>query len=163
MWLLGGTFDVDLNTIEAGWQVSQNIYGDNNTRQFIYWTDPKDGNWWLQVGNESLMGYWPGSLFSHLSDSASKIHWGGEVVNSQSDGQHTTTQMGSGHFPDEGFGKSSFFKNIQTIDIDNKFKPANDLGSFSTKSSCYDVKTGSSSDWGNYFFYGGPGRNPSCP
>ncbi|KAI4368574.1 hypothetical protein MLD38_017117 [Melastoma candidum] len=31
-------FGGDLNSIEAGWQVSPELYGDNNTRLFTYWT-----------------------------------------------------------------------------------------------------------------------------
>ena len=47
------------------------------------------------------MGYWPASLFVSLSESASQILWGGLVTNQQKNGQHTSTQMGSGHFPEE--------------------------------------------------------------
>ncbi|MCO5585693.1 hypothetical protein L7F22_039629 [Adiantum nelumboides] len=38
IWILGGTFDNDLNSIEAGWQVSPELYGDGRPRLFIYWT-----------------------------------------------------------------------------------------------------------------------------
>ncbi|KAK4791825.1 hypothetical protein SAY86_032238 [Trapa natans] len=38
LWILGGSFGEDLNSIEAGWQVSPDLYGDNNTRLFTYWT-----------------------------------------------------------------------------------------------------------------------------
>ena len=68
LWVLGGAFGEDLNSIEAGWQVgfkrkyhlvrrqwlvefisrlyhnvrplqvSPDLYGDNNTRLFTYWT-----------------------------------------------------------------------------------------------------------------------------
>ncbi|KAI7740416.1 hypothetical protein M8C21_017577 [Ambrosia artemisiifolia] len=38
IWLLGGSFASDLNSIEAGWQVSPDLYGDRNTRLFTYWT-----------------------------------------------------------------------------------------------------------------------------
>ncbi|KAH9301825.1 hypothetical protein KI387_013408, partial [Taxus chinensis] len=38
IWILAGSFDGDLNSIEAGWQVSPDLYGDNNTRLFTYWT-----------------------------------------------------------------------------------------------------------------------------
>ncbi|KAL5074922.1 hypothetical protein RYX36_013906, partial [Vicia faba] len=36
LWVLGGSFGKDLNSIEAGWQVSPDLYGDNNTRLFTY-------------------------------------------------------------------------------------------------------------------------------
>ncbi|XP_050218736.1 uncharacterized protein LOC126669333 [Mercurialis annua] len=212
IWILGGTFGQDLNSIEAGWQVSPDLYGDNRTRLFTYWTsdayqvtgcynllcsgfiqinnqiamgasifpvsgygksqydisllvwkDPKEGNWWIQFGNDYVLGYWPASLFSYLSDSATMIEWGGEVVNSESDGQHTTTQMGSGHFPELGFGKSGYFKNIEIVDASNNLRAPKDIGIFTEQSDCYDVQTGHDGDWGNYFFYGGPGRNSNCP
>ncbi|CAA2986122.1 Hypothetical predicted protein [Olea europaea subsp. europaea] len=212
IWLLGGSFGEDLNSIEAGWQVSPDLYGDNNTRLFTYWTsdayqatgcynllcsgfiqvssqiamgasispvssyrnsqydisilvwkDPKEGNWWMQFGNGYVLGYWPSFLFSYLTESASMIEWGGEVVNSQPDGQHTSTQMGSGRFPEEGFGKSGYFKNIQVVDSSNNLKAPKELGTYTEQSNCYDIQTGSNGDWGHYFYYGGPGRNPNCP
>ncbi|OMO61398.1 hypothetical protein CCACVL1_23547 [Corchorus capsularis] len=212
LWILGGSFGEDLNSIEAGWQVSPDLYGDNNTRLFTYWTsdayqatgcynllcsgfiqinseiamgasispvsayrnsqydisilvwkDPKEGHWWMQFGNDYVLGYWPSFLFSYLADSASMIEWGGEVVNSEPDGHHTSTQMGSGHFPEEGFGKSSYFRNIQVVDESNNLKAPKGLGTFTEQSNCYDVQTGSNGDWGHYFYYGGPGKNPNCP
>ncbi|CAN1294798.1 hypothetical protein LINPERPRIM_LOCUS22599 [Linum perenne] len=191
--------------------VSPDLYGDNNTRLFTYWTsdayqatgcynllcsgfiqinseiamgasispvsgyrnsqydisiliwkDPKEGHWWMQFGNDYVLGYWPSFLFSYLADSASMIEWGGEVVNTEPDGQHTSTQMGSGHFPEEGFGKSSYFRNIQVVDESNNLKAPKGLGTFTEQSNCYDVQTGSNGDWGHYFYYGGPGKNPNC-
>ncbi|TYK09970.1 uncharacterized protein E5676_scaffold16G00990 [Cucumis melo var. makuwa] len=208
LWILGGSFGEDLNSIEAGWQVSPDLYGDNNTRLFTYWTvsparhsnifpagfiqinsdiamgasispvsayrnsqydisilvwkDPKEGHWWMQFGNGYVMGYWPSFLFSYLADSASMIEWGGEVVNSEPNGEHTSTQMGSGHFPDEGFGKASYFRNIQVVDGSNNLKPPKGIGTFTEQPDCYDVQTGSNGDWGHFFYYGGPGRNPNC-
>ncbi|OEL18886.1 hypothetical protein BAE44_0020094 [Dichanthelium oligosanthes] len=211
LWILGGSFGEDLNSIEAGWQVSPDLYGDNNTRLFTYWTsdayqatgcynilcsgfvqinseiamgasifptssysgsqydisiliwkDPKEGNWWMQFGKDYVLGYWPSFLFSYLADSASMIEWGGEVVNSQPDGVHTSTQMGSGHFPEEGFSKASYFKNIQVVDSTNNLKAPKGLGTFTEQSNCYDVQNGNNGDWGTYFYYGGPGRSSSC-
>lgn len=212
LWILGGSFGEDLNSIEAGWQVSPDLYGDNNTRLFTYWTsdayqatgcynllcsgfiqinndiamgasifpisgfhnsqydinilvwkDPKEGNWWMQFGNDYVLGYWPSFLFSYLADSASMIEWGGEVVNSEPDGEHTSTQMGSGHFPEEGFGKASYFRNIQVVDESNNLKSPKGIGTFTEQSNCYDVQSGSNGDWGSYFYYGGPGKNSKCP
>ncbi|OIW17930.1 hypothetical protein TanjilG_17766 [Lupinus angustifolius] len=212
LWVLGGSFGQDLNSIEAGWQVSPDLYGDNNTRLFTYWTsdayqatgcynllcsgfiqvnsnvamgasispiseysnsqydisitiwkDPKEGHWWMQFGNDLVLGYWPSFLFSYLADSASMIEWGGEIVNSEPNGEHTSTQMGSGQFPEQGFGKSSYFKNIQVVDSSNNLKSPKGLGTFTEQSNCYDVQTGSNDNWGHYFYYGGPGKNPNCP
>ncbi|CAM8929658.1 unnamed protein product [Rhodiola kirilowii] len=38
IWVISGSFGNDLNTIEAGWQVSPELYGDNSPRFFTYWT-----------------------------------------------------------------------------------------------------------------------------
>lgn len=130
---------------------------------FICGQDPKEGNWWMQFGREYVLGYWPSFLFSYLADSASMVEWGGEVVNSEPDGTHTSTQMGSGRFPEEGFGKASYFKNIQVVDSSNQLKAPKGVGTYTEQSNCYDVQNGNNGDWGTYFYYGGPGKNWNCP
>ncbi|XP_014523168.1 uncharacterized protein LOC106779558 [Vigna radiata var. radiata] len=212
IWVISGSFGDDLNTIEAGWQVSPGLYGDRYPRFFTYWTtdayqatgcynllcsgfvqtnskiaigaaisptssyqggqfdislliwkDPKHGNWWLEFGGGSLVGYWPSSLFSHLRDHASMIHFGGEIVNSGLSGSHTSTQMGSGHFAEEGFGKASYFRNMQVVDWDNSLIPLSNLKVLADHPNCYHIQGGVNKAWGNYFYYGGPGRNIKCP
>ncbi|KAF5443111.1 hypothetical protein F2P56_035699 [Juglans regia] len=212
MWVISGSFGDDLNTIEAGWQVSPELYGDNYPRFFTYWTsdayqatgcynllcsgfvqtnsriaigaaisptssykggqfdisllvwkDPKHGNWWLEFGSGVLVGYWPSFLFTHLQDHASMVQFGGEVVNSRPSGFHTSTQMGSGHLAGEGFGKASYFRNLQVVDWDNSLVPLSNLRVLADHPSCYDIQGGINNVWGNYFYYGGPGRNVECP
>ncbi|CAN8294362.1 unnamed protein product [Cochlearia groenlandica] len=212
IWIISGSFGNDLNTIEAGWQVSPELYGDNYPRFFTYWTndayqatgcynllcsgfvqtnnqiaigaaispsssykggqfdvtlliwkDPKHGNWWLEFGSGILVGYWPSFLFTHLREHASMVQYGGEVVNSSPLGAHSSTQMGSGYFAEEGFTKSSYFRNIQIVDWDNNLVPSPNLRLLSDHPNCYDIKGGSNRAWGNYFYYGGPGKNPKCP
>ena len=70
----------------------------------------------MTIADRFDLGYWPSSLFPLLSDSAEAVKWGGEVINLHKGGQHTTTQMGSGHFAEEGPNKASFFKNLNVID-----------------------------------------------
>ncbi|XVF85028.1 hypothetical protein PTKIN_Ptkin17bG0085700 [Pterospermum kingtungense] len=212
LWVISGSFGDDLNTIEAGWQVSPELYGDNYPRFFTYWTtdayqatgcynllcsgfvqtnnriaigaaisptssynggqfdisllvwkDPKHGNWWLEFGSGILVGYWPSFLFTHLRDHASMVQFGGEIVNSRSDGFHTSTEMGSGHFAGEGFGKASYFRNLQVVDWDNNLIPLANLRVLADHPNCYDIQGGINRVWGNYFYYGGPGRNVKCP
>ncbi|TQD73976.1 hypothetical protein C1H46_040493 [Malus baccata] len=81
--------------------------------------DPKLGNWWMGFGDNTLVGYWPAELFTHLADKATMVEWGGEIVNSRANGEHTATQMGSGHFAEDGFGKASYFRNLEIVDSDN--------------------------------------------
>ncbi|XP_058227409.1 protein neprosin [Rhododendron vialii] len=212
LWVISGTFGNDLNTIEAGWQVSPELYGDNYPRFFTYWTtdayqatgcynllcsgfvqtnnkiaigaaisprssyngrqfdigimvwkDPKHGHWWLQFGSGLLVGYWPNLLFSHLRAHASMIQFGGEIVNTRSRGYHTSTQMGSGSFADDGFRKASYFRNLQVVDWDNNLLPMSNLHLLADHPNCYDIKAGRNNVWGDYFYYGGPGRNARCP
>ncbi|URE26598.1 hypothetical protein MUK42_30112 [Musa troglodytarum] len=212
IWVISGSFGNDLNTIEAGWQVSPQLYGDNRPRFFTYWTsdayqetgcynllcsgfvqtnnriaigaaisptsalnggqfdidllvwkDPKHGHWWLELGSGLLVGYWPSFLFSHLAEHANMVQFGGEIVNAQTSGFHTSTQMGSGHFAGEGFRKASYFRNLQLVDWDNSLIPLSNLRLLADHPNCYSIQGGVNAVWGNYFYYGGPGRNVRCP
>ncbi|CAJ1961184.1 unnamed protein product [Sphenostylis stenocarpa] len=213
IWILSGSFDgSDLNSIEAGWQVSPELYGDTRPRLFTYWTsdsyqttgcynllcagfvqtnsriaigaaispisscdanqyditiliwkDPKIGNWWMSFGDGTLVGYWPEELFTHLAAHATMVEWGGEVVNTRANGQHTSTQMGSGHFAGDGFGKASYFRNLEIVDTDNSLSSVHNILTLAENTNCYDIKSSYSNEWGTYFYYGGPGNNPQCP
>ncbi|CAL5014199.1 unnamed protein product [Urochloa decumbens] len=222
LWILSGSFNgSDLNSIEAGWQVSPELYGDSRPRLFTYWTsdayeatgcynalcpgfvqtssriaigasispvssaggaqydmtvlvwkDPKLGNWWLSYGGQ-LVGYWPAQLFTHLSDHATMVEWGGEVVDTRPAGVHTATQMGSGRFAAEGFGRASYFRNLETVDADNSLAqvPIDAIQTLAENGACYDIRKAYDGDddhsgsggWGTHFYYGGPGHNPACP
>ncbi|XP_066342252.1 protein neprosin-like [Miscanthus floridulus] len=125
----------------------------------LIWKDPKGGNWWLQVGSY-VVGYWPSSIFSYLADSASSVMWGGEV--SSPNPVQTSTQMGSGHFPEEGFGKASYIRNIQVVGSSNILKSPDNVDLLSSQQGCYNVQNGTNRNWGTYIYYGGPGKNPNC-
>ncbi|KAI4370228.1 hypothetical protein MLD38_018598 [Melastoma candidum] len=214
MWVLSGSFDgSDLNSIEAGWQVSPELYGDARPRLFTYWTsdsyqatgcynllcsgfvqtnsriaigaaispvssfsgsqfditiliwkDPKLGNWWMGFGENTLVGYWPSELFTHLADHATMVEFGGEVVNSRAeDGAHTTTQMGSGRFSGDGFGHASYFRNLEVVDSDNSLSAVQSISTLAEDTNCYDIRSSYDADWGTHFYYGGPGKNDRCP
>ncbi|KAL3507408.1 hypothetical protein ACH5RR_032790 [Cinchona calisaya] len=210
LWILGGDSS-DINVIEAGWHVFPQLYGDNRTRLFIFWTadgykstgcynlqcsgfvqtnnvftlggtlsplstfhgsqfeidaliwkEPSQDAWWLQCNN-IIIGYWPTSLFTSLANSAPIIEWGGLVFSSESDGQHTTTQMGSGHFPEEGFSMASYMKNLQVVDDSFTLRPLSYPSIAAEQPNCYNITLGKTDDWGDFIFFGGPGRNPNCP
>ncbi|CAI0431042.1 unnamed protein product [Linum tenue] len=129
----------------------------------LIWKDPKHGNWWLEFGSGVLVGYWPSFLFTHLREHATMVQFGGETVNSRASGFHTATQMGSGHFAGEGFGKASYFRNLQVVDWDNNLIPLSNLKLLADHPNCYDIQGGINRVWGDYFYYGGPGRNIRCP
>ncbi|XP_054813492.1 uncharacterized protein LOC129314147 [Prosopis cineraria] len=144
------------------------IYNDINSQYQItitIWKDRGSGDWWMLLGSDKLIGYWPSTLFSSLSDSVTVIEWGGEVLNSEANGQHSTTQMGSGHFPGEEYGKASYFKDIKFVNGNNQMLTADNVVSYVDRSNCYNVLQPAFSDnaWGSHFYFGGPGRNPNCP
>lgn len=124
--------------------------------------DPKQGHWWLSFGDNTLIGYWPAELFTHLADHATMVEWGGEIVNTNPNGEHTSTQMGSGRFADLGFGQSSYFRNLETVDSDNSLSSVESISTLAENPNCYNIKSSYSSEWGTFFYYGGPGNNPRC-
>ncbi|TXG68766.1 hypothetical protein EZV62_003701 [Acer yangbiense] len=195
VWILGGLDrdPNDLNTIETGWMVSGD---DDRTRLFVYWTidpfiaiggsiDPdsiynglqreiqlivrKDqitGNWWLKVGDR-IVGYWPNKIFNiGLHVCGTEIKWGGAVLNKNVDNHHTATQMGSGHFPGEGFGKASFIRNLGYYDYSNNLvtKGLYIDRIYATRPSCYDVKLGDhgAANYGTHLYFGGSGFSMDC-
>ncbi|PKA55160.1 hypothetical protein AXF42_Ash003797 [Apostasia shenzhenica] len=129
----------------------------------LVWKDPKHGHWWLEFGSGLLVGYWPSSIFSHLGGHASMVQFGGEVVNTRISGFHSSTQMGSGRFAGEGFRRAAYFRNLEVVDWGNSLIPLSNLHILADHPTCYDIRGGVNAIWGNYFYYGGPGRNIKCP
>ncbi|XXG45990.1 hypothetical protein AAC387_Pa02g0935 [Persea americana] len=132
----------------------------------IYWNSAAPGNWWLSINNENV-GYWPGSLFKRMNGKAQYIQWGGQVYRPTPGETHSSTQMGSGHWPKEGFGKAAFFDKCAHYRPINggTWIPRNPLTltRMVTKSGCYDIADESTVNGGPgfSFFYGGPG-GPNC-
>ncbi|CAN0878098.1 hypothetical protein LINGRAHAP2_LOCUS12290 [Linum grandiflorum] len=127
------------------------------------WMDFKTGNWWLNIGGSEI-GYWPVELFTYLKTSAQVLEWGGRVVNTNPNGFHTRTQMGSGHFPSEGEGHAAWFHNLEYIDENGDLSHVGDrLSVRATRPECYDVKVQESDkDVSASFLYGGPGYSLGC-
>ncbi|WZY95049.1 hypothetical protein YC2023_067378 [Brassica napus] len=135
--------------------------GDQYELSVLIWKDGE--NWWLQIGEE-LVGYWPGQLFNSLGNGATIVQWGGEIVNKETDGKHTGTDMGSGHFAEEGYKKASYFRNLMTIDETNTLREPQGVYPTTGHDNCYNIKAGDGgTTWGVNFFYGGPGLNERCP
>jgi len=118
------------------------------------------GNWWLYVQDMTL-GYWPDTIFtSFLGKSADGVSWGGQVLNTNPNGHHTTTQMGSGHFASEGYGKASFIRSLGYRDTNGKLigPSPRELARTVTSSACYDIRVQK-----GIMYYGGPGLSSTCP
>lgn len=111
---------------------------------------------------DQLVGYWPSSIFTHLAGTSDAISWGGEIVNNQPNGHHTSTQMGSGHFPNEAYGKASYFTKLGYFDEGNNVKDPENLEPFVTRPPCYDLRTGKDNKFGVFFYFGGPGYSTNC-
>ncbi|CAN0825350.1 hypothetical protein LINGRAHAP2_LOCUS376, partial [Linum grandiflorum] len=124
--------------------------------------DFKTGNWWLKIQGTDV-GYWPAELLPNFKTSAREIQWGGKVSNTKPKGFHTATQMGSGHFPNEGFGKAAWFNNLEYVDDKGSFQDVRFIQRVAWEDNCYDVEV---QDWdnnyGTHFLYGGPGYSSLC-
>ncbi|GLT69007.1 hypothetical protein SLA2020_411930 [Shorea laevis] len=136
------------------------IYGgEQYAVEFIIFKDPKSGNWWLAYNElDQTVGYWPNSLFTSLSSSASEISWGGGVY---SDSNEASPPMGSGHFAEEGFKKAAYLRDIHVVDESNNmvFPEENLLHYFTDNPKCYSIAALDVKDEGIHhaFSYGGPG------
>ncbi|KAM7274251.1 hypothetical protein ACFE04_028915 [Oxalis oulophora] len=128
------------------------------------WKDPVTKNWWLKFGKENV-GYWPASLFLYLADAAIVVQWGGEAINIKPNGKHSLTQMGSGHFAEQGAHKASFIRNIKLVDASNLLQDPTHISSFASRPGCYNVQVfdRTTTTWDKYMYYGGPGRSQFCP
>jgi hypothetical protein len=91
------------------------------------------------------------------------LEWGGEVVNSRPGGHHTATSMGSDQFPGKGFAQASYLRNIKYVDENNVLKTPLGMRTLAEHPNCYNIQKGVNSEWGAYFYYGGPGQNADCP
>ncbi|KAF5188381.1 putative NEP-interacting protein [Thalictrum thalictroides] len=122
-------------------------------------------NWWLVVGNEhTTVGYWPKSIFTSLSF-ADKIVWGG--AGHIGGNVHHYPYIGSGRWPEEGYGKAGYFRQIQVMSLKTKGYGYDDVdGSmidvFSDYLNCYRASGFVNLTGGGYsFLYGGGGSH--CP
>ncbi|CAN1217943.1 hypothetical protein LINPERPRIM_LOCUS1183 [Linum perenne] len=121
------------------------------------------GHWWLRIQGENI-GYWPSQIFNGgFSESSTVINWGGVITNTNPQGFHTQTDMGSGHFASEGFRKAAFIRNMEYVDQDGVVKDAHDLYPYASRPECYSVAMQDWNDWFRiHFYYGGPGYSNSC-
>lgn len=131
--------------------------------QIMWHKDGPTGNWWLRVG-PTWVGYYPRARFDSagLADHADRIDFGGEIVNVRSNNAHTSTDMGSGAFPDQGWQRAAYQRNIRYLDTRSMVRDAT-LTPSVTDPFCYDIQlSNGESPWGTYFFFGGSGYNALC-
>ena len=132
----------------------------------VHWFKDMDGGaWWLNVQGQ-WVGYYPRTLYNTagVQNNAAEIDYGGEIIDNRNLGLHTSTDMGSGHFPGEWYKKAAYIRllkyNYKTTTNPNTVWSTESTGLTMTRSDalCYDIQYYSGdANWGSYMFYGGPG------
>ncbi|XP_056683221.1 uncharacterized protein [Spinacia oleracea] len=111
-----------------------------------------DGNWWLTIdADKKQVGYWPKSLFTSLSESGSRVEWGGEIDNPDS---NTPPYMGSGQKAMKDTRQSALYCQIGVF-ADQKGQVPAEL--YTDCDEYTSIDAGYQGDfWGRLIFYGGP-------
>ncbi|CAN1168589.1 hypothetical protein LINPERHAP2_LOCUS27891 [Linum perenne] len=129
-------------------------YGDTQQRiiTITFRRDLNNGNWWLVFQGVDI-GYWPAELFKNLKTTSKLIEWGGNVINTKVGRFQTASEMGSGHYPTEGFGKAAFFSKLGILNEDGEFVDADGVVVQATKPGCYNIDLNDKTEnWGSYPF-----------
>ncbi|MGM9487058.1 neprosin family prolyl endopeptidase [Ideonella sp. YS5] len=140
------------------------VNGTQYVTKIMALKDHTTGHWWIKVG-DVYAGYYPRSLYnsSGLRDKATKIDFGGEIVNTWPSGRHTRTDMGSGYQPSAGYKYAAYQRTIRYIDLNYAYHTPS-LTESRTKSACYDIDSAyDSGTWKTYFYFGGEGYGTGCP
>jgi Neprosin len=125
-----------------------------------------EDNWWLSCQGKWI-GYYPAklfmgnqSVFSTLGDHADHIGFWGEVFDSDDITGRTSTDMGSGNFPVNGWTNSAYMHNLMVqTGRDGSMTDYNGNQIIESDTDMYRIETHfkSSDSWGSYFYLGGPG------
>jgi len=132
-----------------------------------------DINWWVGH-NGHWLGYYPGRLFGDgamnlLASNACEVHWYGEVYDDpvKSMPDWTWTDMGSGQFASEGWGKAAYFRNPVYFDAagNTSWPPSDPTLTFDIPQNLYNpncyTKTelfSGAAPWNLFFYASGPGN-----
>ena len=118
------------------------------------------GNWWFCC-NGRWIGYYPASLFNTggLRNSAEKVAFYGEIVDSGEDSGSSWTDMGSGYWPDQHWTWSAYLSNLRYQSRASGSMSRYSGSTWESNPDEYGIEehfsdTGS---WGSYCWLGGPG------
>ena len=111
----------------------------------------------------NAIGYWPPALFTSIAEAADGFEYGGEIYEPNEEPNHdddenaTPVQMGSGHFPSEGYQRSSYVRDVTYIDASgSQIHPnSEDLIPRTTSPSCYNLQLDNRCQ--SFLYFGGPG------
>lgn len=138
--------------------------------KYQLYQEPTDGtlNWWFAVQGRWI-GYYPGnlfegnqSLFSGLANGGEYIGFWGEVYSALQDPTKTHDQMDSGQLAEGGWTYACYMRNLrnQQRNMEGNMTDHNGFGSVDAPNTAMydiDMHMNSGTDWGSYFFGGGPG------
>ncbi|KAL5716066.1 hypothetical protein ACHQM5_017804 [Ranunculus cassubicifolius] len=136
--------------------------GQQHEIQIDIFKDPRSGNWFL-LRDGLTIGYWPSSIFNTLNTNAERVDWGGET---EFIGRDAYPPMGSGHFPEEGYGKAAYIRGLQVIkdNMHMTLTDEKDCIPFESNSNSYRVQlnpNGKGKLTDNHLLFGGRGcRQP---
>jgi len=85
------------------------------------------------------------------------INFGGELIDNDGN-PHTSSEMGSGRFPYEGYQHAAYIRKIQYVNLSGQMLDANYLFGYATVPQCWDIGDidySNQSDWRTNFFFGG--------
>ncbi|KAG7956575.1 hypothetical protein I3843_11G130800, partial [Carya illinoinensis] len=121
--------------------------------------DQTTGNWWFMF-QDKYVGYWPKAIFTSLAEGGDFISWGGQVYSPMKEG---SPEMGSGHFPEEGYGKSAYINQIKVVDREiNGFVDPSESATkiYADKPYCYNAihNVLKDNEWGHHVYFGGHGN-----
>lgn len=130
--------------------------GAQYVTKILIFRDPKTGNWWMVMGEnlDLYVGYWPNSIFTTLAKHANVLMWGGTGYTSHGE---KSPPMGSGHWPEEGYGKACFFDSVGQIIRGNMYGEIPEDKVSYYQSPCYRIGYFQKKEAGRYFQFGGPG------
>ncbi|MFK5969535.1 MAG: neprosin family prolyl endopeptidase [Candidatus Marithrix sp.] len=166
----GGCYDLTCSgfiqtntTIAIGATLTSSVIGGTQTEGTVaYWRDSSTGHWWLVI-EDIMVGYYPTSLFdtTGIKNNATRVDYGGEILDRQTGGLHTGTDMGNGQFPVSG--NAAYQRSLEYMDTSGTIQPTTSLTALIDDSLCYDLVLDSNATWGQFFNYGGRGyHNPNC-
>ncbi|XP_026431780.1 uncharacterized protein LOC113329120 [Papaver somniferum] len=124
--------------------------------------DPQTGNWWLITTR--TIGYWPKRNFTHLTNNASVLRYGG-VAGAKP--QTPSPPMGNGYLPQlEDYLETAFMRKMKYIDEKGQSVNLNPYGvpiKHDATLDCYNILFAGNigGDWEITTAFGGPGG--MCP
>ncbi|GAB4842699.1 hypothetical protein Ancab_012675 [Ancistrocladus abbreviatus] len=166
-----GTYDLDgegwvgtHDTLYPGMSLPCSVYGSQLQQHELVLKIRREqnGDWSIFIG-DSRIGYFPARIFNGgplATHGANRVDWGGEIYDSSgSRGHHTLTQMGSGHFAQEGYGRASHIRNLYIRDSRrSRTLKQNKLVTSAPARNSYTYRFVQEIT-GLFFYYGGPGSN----